>query len=75
MTREDVIAKLERSGLPFAPISRPEDLFGDPHLTQSGGFEAVTLPNGVETTLPVLPIEMQGARLGHPALLHRPPPE
>ena len=57
-----MIAKLEGSGLPFAPIARPEDLFDDPHLLASGGLEPVTLPDGRETRLPTLPLEMDGAR-------------
>ncbi len=63
-TRTEIIAKLEDSGLPFAPIARPEDMFDDPHLLASGGLEPVTLPDGRETMLPMLPIEMDGKRLG-----------
>ena len=63
-TRAEIIAKLENSGLPFAPIARPEDMFDDPHLLASGGLEPVTLPDGRETMLPLLPIEMDGKRLG-----------
>jgi crotonobetainyl-CoA:carnitine CoA-transferase CaiB-like acyl-CoA transferase len=63
-TRAEIIAKLENSGLPFAPIARPEDMFDDPHLLASGGLEPVTLPGGRETMLPLLPIEMDGRRLG-----------
>jgi crotonobetainyl-CoA:carnitine CoA-transferase CaiB-like acyl-CoA transferase len=64
-TRAEIINKLEGSGLPFAPISRPEDLFDDPHLLASGGLEPVTLPDGRETILPRLPIEMDGQRVGN----------
>jgi crotonobetainyl-CoA:carnitine CoA-transferase CaiB-like acyl-CoA transferase len=63
-TRTEIIAKLEDSGLPFAPIARPEDMFDDPHLLAGGGLEPVVLPSGRETMLPVLPIEMDGKRLG-----------
>lgn len=63
-TRAEIIAKLEGSGLPFAPIARPEDMFDDPHLRASGGLEPVTLPDGRQTMLPLLPIEMDGRRLG-----------
>lgn len=64
-TRAEIIAKLEGSGLPFAPITRPEDLFDDPHLLASGGLESVALPGGGETQLPLLPIEMSGKRIGN----------
>lgn len=63
-TRDEVIAKLEGSGLPFAPIARPEDMFDDPHLVASEGLEPVTLPGGGQTHLPKLPIEMNGGRPG-----------
>jgi crotonobetainyl-CoA:carnitine CoA-transferase CaiB-like acyl-CoA transferase len=63
-TRAEIIARLENSGLPFAPIARPEDMFDDPHLLASGGLEPVMLPDGRETMLPLLPIEMNGKRLG-----------
>ncbi len=57
-THAELIAKLEGTGLPFAPIARPEDMFDDPHLLASGGLEPVTLPDGRETALPTLPIAM-----------------
>ncbi len=58
----------ERSGLPYAPIRRPEDLYDDPHLLATGGLADIELPDGdqacrtVKTTL--LPITMHGQRLG-----------
>ena len=61
-TKADLIAKLERTGLPFAPIGKPEDLFHDPHLLASGGLGEVTLPDGRVSKLPILPIEMAGNR-------------
>jgi crotonobetainyl-CoA:carnitine CoA-transferase CaiB-like acyl-CoA transferase len=63
-TRDEIITKLEGSGLPFAPIARPEDMFDDPHLEASGGLEPVELNGGGETRLPLIPIEMNGRRLG-----------
>ncbi|ASK88848.1 CaiB/BaiF CoA transferase family protein [Sphingorhabdus sp. SMR4y] len=67
--RDDLIALLDGTGLPFAPIARPEDMFDDPHLTASDGLEEVTLADGTQTRLPALPIEMNGARLSAPATL------
>lgn len=60
-TRAEVIAKLDGTGLPFAPIGKPEDLFDDPQLA-GAGLEPVTLDNGRETRLPTLPLEMGGER-------------
>ena len=64
MTKQELMDRCEALGLPFAPIARPEDLFDDPHLNASGGLTPVTLPNGVKTKVPSLPIEMAGARFG-----------
>lgn len=61
-SKADLVAKLERTGLPFAPIGKPEELFDDPHLLASGGLGLTTLPDGRETLLPILPIEMGGQR-------------
>ena len=60
-TRAEIIAKLETSGIPFAPIARPEDLFDDEHLLASGRLEKVTLTSGDETRLPTLPLEFSGS--------------
>jgi crotonobetainyl-CoA:carnitine CoA-transferase CaiB-like acyl-CoA transferase len=61
-TRAEVITKLDGSGLPFAPIGRPEEMFDDPHLLASEGLEPVTLPDGTQTFLPTLPLMMDGKR-------------
>lgn len=72
----ELSAVMEKAGLPFAPIRRPEDLFDDEHLLATGGLADVRLPDGpkagqmVKTTL--FPITMQGERLGvrlHPPTL------
>jgi crotonobetainyl-CoA:carnitine CoA-transferase CaiB-like acyl-CoA transferase len=62
MTKQELMDRCESLGLPFAPIAKPEDLFEDPHLNASGGLTPITLPNGVKTKVPGLPIEMDGAR-------------
>ena len=54
----------EQHGLPFAPITKPQDLFDDPHLLASGGLAPITLANGVQTWAPLLPITLAGQRLG-----------
>lgn len=71
MTASEVIAKLDGSGLPFAPIGKPQDMFDDPHLSQ-GGLEDVTLDNGTEVRLPTIPLEMGGRRIGAPQQLPTP---
>lgn len=68
-TLQELLARLEDTGIPFAPIGRPQDMFDDPHLEASGALEAVTLPDGVRTRLPALPIEMNGQRMAAAAVL------
>ncbi|HUR89651.1 MAG TPA: CaiB/BaiF CoA-transferase family protein, partial [Ramlibacter sp.] len=64
----EISATMEKAGLPFAPIRRPEDLYDDEHLIATGGLADVTLPDGakagstVKTTL--FPITLEGQRLG-----------
>ena len=69
----------ERNGLPYAPITRPQDLFDDPHLNATGGLAEVTIPASasaagrvVTARAPLLPLTFDGARLpargGPPAL-------
>lgn len=67
MSRDTIVAKLEAIGLPFAPITRPEDLFDDPHLVAAGGLLDLTLDNGRKVSLPALPLEIDGHKPG----LHR----
>lgn len=59
-----LMAKLEHSGLPFAPIAKPEDLIDDPHLKESGGLIEMQIPDGDAVALPALPISLGGARPG-----------
>ena len=55
----------------YARVARPEDLFDDPHLAASGGLAPTTLPGGVRTALPLLPL-----RIGHMANdIRRDPPQ
>ncbi|HSD54797.1 MAG TPA: CaiB/BaiF CoA-transferase family protein [Burkholderiales bacterium] len=71
MTKAELMAACERAGLPYAPITKPEDLFDDPHLNGSGAFAAIRLADGRATKVPTLPFEMDGrrfaARLDPPA--------
>ncbi|MGB4116910.1 MAG: CaiB/BaiF CoA-transferase family protein [Polaromonas sp.] len=54
----------EQHGLPFAPITKPEDLFDDPHLKATGGLAAMTLPDGRATQAPLMPMTLDGERPG-----------
>lgn len=69
-SKADLMERLSATGLPFAPISRPDELFADPHLLGSGGLLDMQLPTGEDISLPALPISMDGAR---PGLVRNPP--
>jgi len=71
MTRAEVVERLDGTGMPFAPIGKPEDMFDDPQLAQ-GGMEPVTLPDGTQTRLPTIPLQMDGKRPGSPVVLPEP---
>ena len=60
----ELSAMFEKHGLPFAPITRPQDLFDDPHLNGTGGLAPLTLPDGRETRVPLLPLMLDGQRPG-----------
>lgn len=56
--------QLEANGIPFAPIRKPEELFADPHLIESGGLAKLQLEDGSYTDMPLLPVSLNGQRLG-----------
>ena len=67
-TKQQLMDKLERSGLPFAPIAKPQELFDDVHLNAGAGLLPITVTDGEnagqKTKLPALPLEMHGQRFG-----------
>jgi len=60
--------KLEKTGLPFAPIGKPEELFDDPHLNANEGLLDITVSDGdragEKARLPALPLAMNDRRFG-----------
>jgi len=67
--KAELSTKLEAIGLPYAPITRPRDLFDDPHLNAGGMIETKD-PRGSSFKVPGLPLELGGKRLG---LRNQPP--
>jgi crotonobetainyl-CoA:carnitine CoA-transferase CaiB-like acyl-CoA transferase len=61
---DELASVFEAHGLPFAPITKPEDLLHDPHLLATGGLAPVTLPDGQSTRTVLLPITLGGERPG-----------
>ena len=70
MPEADVLVACEKAKIPFAPVSKPEDLFDDPHLNQSGGLVETVLADGSTTKLPKIPLRLEGHDFG---LRHEPP--
>ncbi len=55
-------AIFEQHALPFAPITRPQDLLDDPHLLATGGLAPMTLPDGRSCHTVLLPLMLDGVR-------------
>ena len=77
LSAAEIGATFERIGLPYAPITKPQDLFDDPHLLGTGGLAQVTLPadssgagRAITTRTALLPLTLDGQR----PPLRRPPP-
>ncbi len=66
----ELSAVFEANELPFAPITRPEALFDDPHLNATGGLAPVRMNDGAMSKVPLLPLTLDGERPG----IRRQPP-
>jgi len=68
MNKEQMIERLERAGVPFAPVNRPQDLQDDPHMNATGALVEVTLSEGENAgkkiKLPAIPVEMDQQKFG-----------
>lgn len=60
----ELSAMFEAHELPFAPIAKPQDLFDDPHLNQSGGLAPIRMNDGSLSKVPLLPLTIGGDRPG-----------
>lgn len=62
-TKAEIIERCDKGHIPFAPISKPEDLFEDKQLNKGGSLMEVTMDNGKVTKLPKFPLEYKGTRV------------
>ena len=69
-TADELARRFDAIGLPYAPITRPQDLFDDPHLLATGGLAPVTVPADAsaagqtfDTRMALLPLTLDGQRL------------
>ncbi|RZI72269.1 MAG: CoA transferase [Variovorax sp.] len=60
----ELSAVFEANELPFAPITKPQDLFDDPHLNATGGLAPVRMNDGSLSKVPLMPFTLGGARPG-----------
>ena len=70
LSAEELARRFEARGLPYAPITRPQALFQDPHLLATGGLAETRVPpdasgagRTVDTRSPLLPLSLDGQRL------------
>lgn len=65
---EDLCARLQAAGLPYAKVVRPDQLVQDEHLIASGGLVPMETDEGDTTQVVLLPLLMGGRRPGvrHP---------
>ncbi len=67
-TKQALMDRLEKTGLPFAPIGKPEELLDDLHLNANEGLLDVSVTEGEHAgstmRLPALPLAMSGHRFG-----------
>lgn len=66
----ELAARFEAMALPYAPITRPEALFDDPHLAATGGLAPLKVPadassaaRALDVRAPLLPLTLDGKRL------------
>ena len=67
----ELVERLERARIPFAPLRRPDQLVDDPHLNAAQQFVDTPLPGRGIAKLPKMPVKSTGFELG----LRRPAPQ
>ncbi|MDP6172846.1 MAG: CaiB/BaiF CoA-transferase family protein, partial [Rhodospirillales bacterium] len=61
----ELVEICDRVNVPFSPVSKPGDLFGDIHLTAGGRMPEIQFPGGKTAPMPHLPVEIGAHHLGH----------
>ena len=57
---DELLPRFEADGIPFSPISRPVEMYDDPHVNREGGLFVSNLPEGGSFRAPGLPMEVDG---------------
>ena len=58
LSKEQLVSLSLEAKIPFAPLMRPDQLFDDHHLNESGGFVQTTFPGGIHTKMPKIPLRI-----------------
>jgi len=66
----EILERLERARIPFAPLRRPDQLVDDPHLNAARQFVDTPLPGRGTAKLPKMPVRSTAFEFG----LRRPAP-
>jgi len=64
LTKAELVRTAEEAGIPYAPVTRPQDLFEDPHLNAADALAETRLPNGSTGKLPKIPLRLDGRAFG-----------
>ena len=60
LTEAELMKTALAAGIPFAQVTRPQDLFDDPQLNAAGGLAETRLPDGNTGKLPKIPLRLNG---------------
>ena len=70
LTADELIARLERAQVPYAPLNTPSDLLEDEHLNSGGKLLEVETAEGKPIKIPATPVSSNAFSLG---VSHQPP--
>ncbi|MBS3651778.1 CoA transferase [Pseudaminobacter sp. 19-2017] len=60
---DGLLKAFEALGIPYSPISKPSDMYSDPHVMRPGGLATSRMPDGATFRAPSLPFEIDGVML------------
>lgn len=61
-TKAEIVKKCDAGHIPFAPISKPKDLFADKQLNEGNSLVEVKMKNGEMVKLPKFPLDYGNTR-------------
>ena len=64
LTKAELMKTAAQAGIPYAPVTRPQDLFEDAHLSAADALAETRLPDGRTGKLPKIPLRLDGRTFG-----------